>query len=85
MDMKSGANGRNSPEDCIETADDATIISWSVFESLEELRRLSAVETSQPPTPTAKGKANAAGQGSDDDLPGMLAKYNAWLRTVKNW
>lgn len=84
MNSKSDVNKGNATEDAIETAGDATIISWSIFASLEELRQASdGPETVQSAAARGDGESDAAVDGNSDNLQAVLDKYTEWLRTFR--
>jgi hypothetical protein len=80
MNMKADVNTETNRGEAVETAGDATIISWSLFASLDELRH--APEAAEPAVHHAPAEAGlAAGQGKGGNLQSALGQYTEWLRT----
>lgn len=81
MNMKADVNTVRNCSEATETVGDATIKSWALFASLEELRRAPAVpeagEAAMQHAPA--NAAPAAAQDKDSNLQSVLGQYTAWL------
>ncbi len=79
---------RTTPEGDVpqgtESVGDATMISYSVFASLEEVRDAPAApEAAAAPAPVPpNAPARAGSGGAEDSLQDVLNRYTDWLRTL---
>lgn len=96
MNMKADVNTGNDSSNKIESAGDATMISWSIFASLDELRQApepSPAASSRPAfaprqPEAAPGQAAAepgtTSQASGESLQDVLGQYTKWLSTLQD-
>jgi hypothetical protein len=88
MKVNKDANLKSNASPAIESVGDATMISYSVFASLEEMRQAepqpqsSSQLQSAPESAAMPGAAAAAGaEAAGDSLQAELDRYSNWLRT----
>jgi hypothetical protein len=83
MNMKADVDAVPNGGDATDTAGEETIISWSLFASLDELRRAPAVpEPAEAAVQPAPAEAQpAAGQDTGGNLQSALGQYTEWLST----
>jgi len=83
MNMKTDVNTVRTCGEASETAGDATIKSWSLFASLEELCHAPGVR--EPDEATVRvapaEAAPAAAQDKSGNLQSALGQYTEWLST----
>ncbi len=80
---------RTTPEGDVpqgtESVGDATMISYSVFASLEEVREAPAAQETVAAVPApapSNAPARAGSGGAEDRLQDVLSRYTDWLRTL---